>query len=213
MTVLPENIQMHNFDCFYEINLKCLGYVWLSSDSFLYYQSHILSPFRWTPIDTLSKACSIMKNYSSTEGREGILVNVTFVVNSLVILSEPNQRRILLCLRLITNRGGQQTLYIAIDHVWRQVYRLNTHSKWKMGLFFMTASCRKKKTKTKKIIFLHRLWELQLCLALYQMNTLLGIFDQRCRETKHIYSWCFYILMLLAAFFFYTHLIETSEMS
>lgn len=121
--------------------------MWLSSDSFHYYLSCILSPFRWTPIDTPSKACSIMKNYSSTEGREGILVNVTFVVNSLVILSKPNQRRILPSLRLITNRGGQQTLYIAIDHVWRQVYRVNTHSKWKMSLFFMTASCRKRLNK------------------------------------------------------------------
>lgn len=66
--------------------------------------------FPWTQINTVSIACPITKNYSSTDGQEGISVNVTFVVNSLVIVSKPNQMRVWLRLRLITNRGGQQAI-------------------------------------------------------------------------------------------------------
>lgn len=117
--------------------LRCLKFISLLLTRYLFTIS--LNPDRFC-----SKACSITKNYSSIDGQEGILVNVTFVVNSLVILSKLNQMRMWLCLRLISNRGGQQTVHIAIDQVWRQVHAVNSHSKMKNGLIFMTACCRKK---------------------------------------------------------------------
>lgn len=46
---------------------------------------------------------------------------------------------------LIIKTGGEQTLYIATDHVWRQAYRVNTLSRWNMA-FFMTASCRERQS-------------------------------------------------------------------
>lgn len=68
----------------------------------------------WTQINTVSLACPITKDYSSTDGREGISVSVTFLVSSLVIVPKPNQMRIWLRLRLITNRGGQQAICSAV---------------------------------------------------------------------------------------------------
>lgn len=124
--------------CSFSINLGCLKFISLLS-------ARDLSTISLNPNRYWSKACSITKNYSSIHGQEGILVNINFVVNSLVILSKLNQMRIWLCLRLITNRGGQQTVHIAIDHVRRQVHIVNRHSKMeKLPLFFMTACCRKK---------------------------------------------------------------------
>lgn len=109
--------------------------LWLSSNSFLWYQPDMFSSLPWRPIDSLSGACFITKNYSSIDGQEGILINVTFVINNLVILSRPNKMRIWLCLRLIIKSCGEPTLYIAIDHVWRQAYPVNTHSQWKIVIF------------------------------------------------------------------------------
>lgn len=68
----------------------------------------------WTQINTVSLACPITKDYSSTDGREGISVSVTFLVSGLVIVPKPNQMRIWLRLRLITNRGGQQAICSAV---------------------------------------------------------------------------------------------------
>lgn len=68
----------------------------------------------WTQINTVSLACPITKDYSSTDGWEGISVSVTFLVSSLVIVPKPNQMRIWLRLRLITNRGGQQAICSAV---------------------------------------------------------------------------------------------------
>lgn len=47
--------------------------------------------------------------------QEGILVNVTFVANSFVILTQPKLMRVWLRVRLIRNAGGQQIPHIAID--------------------------------------------------------------------------------------------------
>lgn len=87
------------------------------------------------------------------------------------------------------------------------------NEKWAYSLWLHPAGKKEqnKQNKTRKR-------ELQLCLALNQMNTLLGMFDQRCRETKHIQYWTkvqFEVLLLLyfrilADFFFYTHLIDTT---
>lgn len=68
----------------------------------------------WTQINTVSLVCPITKDYSSTDGREGISVSVTFLVSSLVIVPTSNQMRIWPRLRLITKRGGQQAICSAV---------------------------------------------------------------------------------------------------
>lgn len=68
----------------------------------------------FTPINTVSLACPIAKDYSATDDREGISVSVTFLVSILVIVLKPNQMRIWLRLRLITNGGGQQAICSAV---------------------------------------------------------------------------------------------------
>lgn len=37
---------------------------------------------------------------------------------------------------LIIKTGGEQALYIATDHVWRQAYPVNTLSRWNMAFFY-----------------------------------------------------------------------------
>lgn len=66
------------------------------------------------------------QDYSSYNGWEGILINVTFVSNNLVILSKPSKMRIGQCLRFIIKSRGEQTLQPGIDHVWRREWAVNT---------------------------------------------------------------------------------------
>lgn len=125
--------------------LRCLKCISLLSTRYLF--TIPLNPNRYW-----SKACSITKNYSSIHGQEGILVNINFVVNSLVILSKLNQMRIWLCLRLITNRGGQQTVHITIDHVWIQVHIVNCYSKMKNCHFLWQHAAKKESSVSSVLI-------------------------------------------------------------
>lgn len=115
--------------------------LWLSSNSFFSDNNQIFFHLPWSPDRFSEQSVFHYQELPIHWWAKGILISVTFVVNNLVILSRPNKMRIWLCLGLIIKSGGEQTLCIAIDHVWRQAYTQSiptANEKWPV---FMTASC------------------------------------------------------------------------
>lgn len=87
---------------------------------------------------------------------------------------------------LIIKTGGEQTLYIATDHVWRQAYTVNTLSRWNMAFFLWLHPAEKGSLSLQYVLC----ESCRVSEPLYQMYTVLGTFDQSFRGTLSLSLRC-----------------------